>query len=253
MGLDVALGVVVLVLALRGWFRGFFAQAIRLGGLVGAIYAAGPLRDLVRPAVAERLGSMPPEVLDRILWWGSSAVAFVLITGTAGMMLSSYQRRKARERTERGLPNPGYRGDQSAGFLLGAAKGLIVVAVLAAGIAHYAPDYLKAGGWVGDQVGTSKALALSERYQPARRLWEVPAVQDFVAHVRRMGIEGPASTVDRSEGKPRAVAVDDRPRSRPAPLEIGRGEPSSGLSEADLKRALDEVRRDLERLNGPPG
>ena len=45
MGLDIALGIMVLLGAIRGWFKGFVLQAIRLSGLVGCVYAAGPVRD----------------------------------------------------------------------------------------------------------------------------------------------------------------------------------------------------------------
>ena len=45
MGLDIALGLMILLGAIRGWFRGFVLQALQLGGLVGCVYAAGPIRD----------------------------------------------------------------------------------------------------------------------------------------------------------------------------------------------------------------
>ena len=42
MGLDLALGGLVLISAIRGWLKGFLVQAIRLAGLVASVYAAGP-------------------------------------------------------------------------------------------------------------------------------------------------------------------------------------------------------------------
>ena len=75
MGLDIALGVMILLGAIRGWFRGFVLQAIRLGGLVGCVYAAGPIRDQARPHVVPLPGrSIPPPMLDRMLWWSSAVV-----------------------------------------------------------------------------------------------------------------------------------------------------------------------------------
>ena len=59
MGLDIALGIMVLLGAIRGWFRGFVLQAIRLGGLVGCVYAAGPIRDYARPHVVALPGLDP--------------------------------------------------------------------------------------------------------------------------------------------------------------------------------------------------
>ena len=96
MGMDLILGAIVLVSALRGWFRGFFSQAIRLGGLVGGVYLAGPLRDLARPIAAERMTSMSPELLDRILWWVAAVGSYVILSGTATGLLSAYSRRMAR-------------------------------------------------------------------------------------------------------------------------------------------------------------
>ncbi|HEY2158980.1 MAG TPA: CvpA family protein, partial [Isosphaeraceae bacterium] len=60
MGLDILLGLVILAAAVRGWFRGFVLQAIRLGGLVGAVYSAAPIRDAARPYVNEYLPSIRP-------------------------------------------------------------------------------------------------------------------------------------------------------------------------------------------------
>ena len=98
MGMDLILGAVILIAALRGWFKGFFAQAIRLGGVVGGVYLAGPIRDLARPIAAERLTSMAPDLLDRILWWVAAFGAFVVLSGTATGLLMAYRRRLARER-----------------------------------------------------------------------------------------------------------------------------------------------------------
>jgi hypothetical protein len=266
MGMDLILGAIVLVAALRGWFRGFFSQAIRLGGLVGGVYLAGPLRDLARPIAAERLTSMAPDLLDRLLWWVAAVVAFVVLSGTATGLLNASRRRLARDRSASGIPAPSHRGDQSAGALFGAAKGAIAVAFLAGLLLRYAPEYAKAGGWVGEQVEASYALSLSERYQPAKRIWESDPVRSFVTHVRTMGLDAPEGAGDDAE-EPGGIIPDPRrlfaadaeadadpgrspsrrnPARRPAPLAV---EPRSKETPADLQSALEEVRRDLERLD----
>ena len=51
MGLDVALGVIILIAAIRGWLQGFVYQAIRIGGLVAGIYLAAPVRDQAKPHI----------------------------------------------------------------------------------------------------------------------------------------------------------------------------------------------------------
>ncbi|RUL89219.1 CvpA family protein [Tautonia sociabilis] len=242
MGMDLILGAIVLVSALRGWFRGFSAQAIRLVGLVGGIYLAGPLRDLARPIAADRLTSMSPDLLDRLLWWIAAVVAFVVLTGTATSLLNASRRRASRDRAAGGFNAPSHRGDQSAGFFLGAAKGAIVVAFLVAGIQRYSPRYLEAGGWVGQQVQTSRLLALSERYQPARRLWELPPVQAIVSHVRTMGLGSGTDPENAADAPPSVAAEDAIP---PAPAR----RPSALAVEPNLDDALEDVRRDLERLD----
>ena len=83
MGLDLALGGLVLFVAIRGWFRGFVVQAIRLGGLVAAAYAAVPVRDQAKPYALEYFPAMRPELVDRILWWVSAAVSYFVIVGVA--------------------------------------------------------------------------------------------------------------------------------------------------------------------------
>src|SRR4051794_24539996 len=136
MGLDVALGVLVLLAAVRGWFRGFLLQAIRLGGLVSCVYLAEPVRELVRPFAREHLATISPDLLDKLLWWAAAVASYVVTTGVATWLVRAYRRHPYGEVAP-------HRGDQSAGALLGASKGLLAAAFLTAGIDGYAPAYLK--------------------------------------------------------------------------------------------------------------
>ncbi|HEX8200072.1 MAG TPA: CvpA family protein, partial [Isosphaeraceae bacterium] len=111
MGLDVALGVLVLLAAVRGWFRGFLLQAIRLGGLVACVYLADPVRDLARPMAREHLATISPELLDKLLWWAAAVASYVVMTGVATWLVRAYRRHPY------GESDP-HRGDQSAGALL---------------------------------------------------------------------------------------------------------------------------------------
>ena len=52
MGLDVALGVIILIAAFRGWFQGFMPQIVRLGGLIASRVSGRPVRDYAKPYVA---------------------------------------------------------------------------------------------------------------------------------------------------------------------------------------------------------
>ena len=51
MGLDVALGIVILIAAIRGWLQGFVYQAVRLGGMIACVYLAAPVRDQAKPYI----------------------------------------------------------------------------------------------------------------------------------------------------------------------------------------------------------
>ena len=75
MGLDLTLGVIILIAAFRGWFQGFVSQAVRLGGVIACVYLAEPVRDYAKPHVLPYLPSIQPELVDRLLWWVSAAVS----------------------------------------------------------------------------------------------------------------------------------------------------------------------------------
>src|SRR4051794_28680572 len=79
MGLDLALGAIVLLTAIRGWLKGFILQAIRLAGLVACVYLADPVRDLAKPYVLPHLPSIRPELIDRLLWWSAAAISYVAL------------------------------------------------------------------------------------------------------------------------------------------------------------------------------
>ncbi len=186
MGLDIAFGVIVLLAALRGWFKGFFLQAIQLAALVGCVYLADPMRDLARPYAREYI-TINFNVLDRLLWWTAAVLSYIVTSGVAISLLRLAQRRGSPDQDVR-------RGDQGLGFLLGAAKGVLVGLFLAWGITGHAPRYIEAGGWVGEQVKTSRTLKLSVSQRPAERLWKSTPVQEFVARVRDRGFRGVDAT-----------------------------------------------------------
>jgi uncharacterized membrane protein required for colicin V production len=212
MGLDVALGVIILLWAIRGWFKGFARQAIGVGALVGAVYAAGPIRDLVRPYATDYLPSIRADVIDRLLWWSCAVLSAVVLAGVGGWMLRWKKPRNPYASSE---PN---RADQGAGFLLGAAKGSIAVSFLIAAFNQYVPQDQVTGNLVEEQRKSSRAIALSRRYQPAERLWNSQPVQAFVGHIRRNGFwEEPIESVaPGEEGDPgRERSTVDAPLDSP--------------------------------------
>src|SRR4051812_36217421 len=108
MGLDITLGVLVFLSAVRGWFKGFLRQAIPIGALIGCVYLADPVRDLARPHARSYFPSIGHEVLDRLLWWTAAVLSYVLTSGIALTILKSMRRRTY------GDPEPN-RTDQGAG------------------------------------------------------------------------------------------------------------------------------------------
>ena len=223
MGLDIALGVLVFLSALRGWFKGFLRQAITLGALVGCVFLADPMRDLVRPYARESLPTIASEVLDRLLWWTCAVVGYLVVAGTSSLLLKLSRRRTY------GDPEP-IRTDQGAGFVLGALKGGIVAAFALAGLTRYAPSYLSTHGFLAEQSRGSHALEWSERYHPADQIWGSPPVQALVARVKTRGMWAgptpPETAVGASEPadatrpafpQPPRATSNQRPRSMAIP------------------------------------
>jgi uncharacterized membrane protein required for colicin V production len=185
MGLDLTLGVVILIAAFRGWFQGFVSQIVRLGGVIACVYLAEPVRDYAKPHVLPYLPSIQPELVDRLLWWVAAAVTYVVSVGVVSLVIKMTRRPEIP-----GISQSG-RNDQFAGFLLGAVKGALIAAFATAGIQKYALDQIKTVSWAEEQVKTSWALQWTELYQPVPRIWSSPPVRNFVNYIERMGLRKP--------------------------------------------------------------
>lgn len=260
MGLDVVLGVIILLWAVRGWFKGFARQAIGLGALVAAVYLAAPIRDVARPYVSNYLPSLRADVIDRLIWWTSAVLAAVVLSGLGGWML-----RWKKKPANPYAPSEPNRADQGAGFLLGALKGSIAVSFLAAAFNQYVPKELEANSIVEEQRKASRALVWSKEYQPADKLWKSQPAQAFVGEVRRNGLweeaveAGPAREAD--EGSSTANAPLETPKAtspeaggesvrtarRTPALEV----PGDRRLEPGSKTFLDDVDAELRRLGLP--
>ncbi len=241
MGLDIALGVMILLGAIRGWFRGFLLQAVRIGGLVGSVYAAAPIRELAKPHVVPYLVSIRPDLLDRMLWWASAVTCYVLTVGFAGMAVRLHRRRPY------GEPEPN-RLDQLAGFVLASSKGAVVVAFLLAGLDKYALGWARKIPWADEQARTSQALAWNERYRPADRIWGAPPVQQFVAHVRQMGVS--AASDPTGTEKIGTAPLQARAGSAPTPRLGLHGLPAMpDPTSADFVEEVDRALRQIESVS----
>jgi len=185
MGLDLVLGVIILITAFRGWFQGFMQQAVRIAGVIACVYLADWVRDYAKPHVVPYLSTIQPDLVDRLLWWVSAVGTYIVLVGAA-MLVVKMTRRPL-------IPgiSQADRNDQFAGFLFGSAKGLLIAAFLAAGILKYGSEPIQTVSWAQEQVKASWALRWSETYQPVPKIWSARPVQHFVNHVRRMGVQKP--------------------------------------------------------------
>jgi uncharacterized membrane protein required for colicin V production len=244
MGLDVALGVIILSGALRGWFRGFTAQAVRLMGLVSCVYLALPVRDQVRPYILAKLPAIHPDKLDRILWWVSAVVSYLVLVGLVSLALQLMK----------SPPAPGAvgvrRGDRLGGFLLGAAKAAVIAAFLAAGVEKYGADLARNVSWADRQVDGSYALAWTAQYQPVPRLWATSPVRNFVQQIQRNGMNHPAEADSEKQLAERDEA-DSGTSYRPPRLDLPPAEAPLPETQGDLQldaeteRALEEIQQEL--------
>ena len=153
MGLDLTMGAVILIAALRGWIKGFVNQAVRIGGYIACVYLADPVRDQARPYVLAKLPKIDPAILDRILWWVSAVASYIVLVGLVTLAIQMM-----RTPAPPGMVRSS-RNDQFAGFLLGAAKGLLVAAFLTAGLQAlqaYANELVPDAPWVQQQTISSR-------------------------------------------------------------------------------------------------
>lgn len=243
MGVDLALGSVVLIAAIRGWLRGFVSQAIRIAGFIACFYLADPVRDQARPYVLSRLPKVDPALMDRILWWGSAAASYIVLVGVTTLLIKLARRPDASGKSD------ARRDNQFAGFLLGTAKGVLAAAFLAAGVQKYAADLDSRFEWAANMTTDSKALEWNRKFEPAPRIWEAPAVRRFVEHIRRNGLgEAPAEVVpvELNDGEVAEARAAQSPRPSPR-LEL----PQVDSAEVKPPSSPDfdpEVLADLERF-----
>jgi uncharacterized membrane protein required for colicin V production len=240
MGLDLALGVLILISGIRGWIKGFMSQAVRIAGFVACFYLADPLREQARPYVLTYLPKIETGLMDRILWWVAAVVSYVLLVGLTTLAIQTAKRPQAP-----GESNSA-RNDQFAGFFLGAAKGALVAAFIAAGVEKYAPEFVNKTAWAEHQLTGSFALKWTEQYKPVPRIWATPAVRRFVEHIQRNGLKTPFATETDEDNQVAERAGLDAGHQAPR-LELDPESPSSRDSAAD-PRGLSEIERAVEDL-----
>ena len=229
MGLDVALGVIILIAAFRGWFKGFVSQAVRIAGFVACFYLADPVREQVRPYILGKMPAIEAGLLDRILWWVAAVISYIVLVGLTTLAIQ----------LTRTPPAPGMprsrRDDQFGGFLVGSAKGLLVTAFLAAAVEKYGTEIARSIPWAERQTTGSYALKWTAQYQPAPRIWAAPPVRRFVEHIQRNGLKGQME----AEGERRVArqnSVDDETATRLPRLDLP--SPEAPFPDAAPRRSI---------------
>jgi uncharacterized membrane protein required for colicin V production len=262
MGLDLALGVIILIAAFRGWLQGFVSQALRIAGLIACVYLAEPVRNYAKPYVFPYLPTIQPELVDRLLWWVSAVTTYVVLVGFSTLIIKMTRRPEIPGIRESG------RNDQFAGFLLGAAKGLLAVAFLTAGVQKYASNHLSVMPWAEEQVKSSWAFKCNEQYQPVARIWSSSPVRHYVNHIQRMGLQNPAEPSQISAGEEATDSPTVKTASRSPRLEVrgpdrnetesDRSSSSSSSSSShaqpldeEVERAVEEIKSELRARSKP--
>lgn len=246
MGLDLALGAVVLIAAIRGWLRGFVSQAIRITGFVACFYVAGPARDQARPHVLARLPKVDPALMDRILWWASAAAAYVVLVGAATIVVKLAHRPSAD-----GEPSA-RRDNQFAGFLLGAGKGVVVAIFLLAGFEKYAGDLRGKIGWVDEMAVDSRTLEWNREYEPAPRIWASMPVRRFVEHIRRNGLGKPTEIPEPPPADDQVAEARDHASRRPTPRLELTDPPAAADFAPDVVADLERFKAQRDARRGRP-
>ena len=250
MGLDVALGLMILFGGVRGWFKGFLAQSIQIGGIIASVYLATPIRELVRPKIKSMLASVDPVVLEKLIWWGAVFLCYVLIRALASALINVTRRPPVP-----GVPADSRFGDRSAGFFFGLAKSAIVAAFLIAAMDEHAIKYLKSESWADEHVFQSYSLALSRKYRPAERIWTSEPVAHFVSYVRREGVDlRPARNEGESDSASNRTARRENRPSRELDMS-GAKKPGAGVEnppdleiDPEIERRIDRMREELGKI-----
>lgn len=187
MGLDIALGLIALSMAVSGWRAGFWLQTMRLICLVVGLYAAEPISIQAQPYVAQHIKLEDPAMLQRGLWWASWLAVYTLGSMVLSMVARIGKWRKSPLQAE--LEPPG-KFDPFGGFIFGLAKAGLVAAFLAAAMDRYAIPKIEHKDWAKKYVLTSRALTYSRKYEPIPKILSAEPVKSMLTIIQEKGLGG---------------------------------------------------------------
>ena len=185
MGLDIALGLIALGLAVSGYRQGFWLQIMRLLCLVVGLYAAEPIAVAAEPYVAQHIKLEDAKMLQRGLWWFSWGLVYTLGCLVVGFGAKVSKWRKSPLQAE--LEPPG-KLDPMMGFLFGLVKAGLVAAFLAASMDRYAIPKIEHKEWAKKYVAASKVLEFSRKYEPVPKLLAAEPIKSMLALIQERGL-----------------------------------------------------------------
>jgi uncharacterized membrane protein required for colicin V production len=187
MGLDIALGLIALGMAVSGYRHGFWQQIMRLLCLVVGLYAAEPIAIRLEPFVVQHIKLEDPKLLQRGLWWFCWALMYTLGSLLIGFSAKVSKWRKSPLQAE--LEPPG-KFDPIMGFLFGLAKAVVAAAFISAATDRYAIPKIEHKEWAKKYVAASKALEYSRKYEPVPKILAAEPIKSMLTIIQERGLGG---------------------------------------------------------------
>ena len=187
MGLDIALGLIALGMAVSGWRNGFWVQIMRLFCLVAGLYLAEPIALRAEPYVSQHVKVEDAKLLQRALWWGSWLAVYTLGSMIVGMAARVGRWRKSPLQAE--LEPPG-KFDPMMGFLFGLTKAVVVASFITAALDRYAIEKIEHRDWAKNYIISSKALVYSRQYEPVPKILAAEPIKSMLTIIQEKGMGG---------------------------------------------------------------
>lgn len=187
MGLDIALGLIALSMAISGWRAGFWLQIMRLVCMTVGLYAAEPLSLQLQPYVAQHVKLEDPAMLQRGLWWACWAAVYTFGSLFLGVAAKVGKWRKSPLQAE--LEPPG-KFDHIAGFAFGLVKAVVLASFMSAAMDRYAIPKIEHKDWAKKYVISSKALEYSRKYEPVPKILSAEPIKSMLTIIQEKGLGG---------------------------------------------------------------
>lgn len=178
MGFDIAIGIVLLLGAVRGFKKGFARQILTLTSLILAFVFAKPLAERLAGPLAGPLEQFPEAVAESMVYTGSLLGLFLVVNLFGTLYLYVYRTRSL------GVNAPSLQ-DRIVGVFVGVAVGGFIACVLISQVSRL-PAMVRESDIVQTHFTGSRGVKLAMEYQISTRVWETPEVQRAYLHAGRL-------------------------------------------------------------------